>query len=120
MLEIVGSCSERRDVESNAVLGGDWLVVLLLLENWSLGQRSFNLGDGVVHFLLDDLLLLWRRSLGAVDGDGQARLGRWAAALEGDVGRSVHRVASFLFGSWSVIRDERAFALSTSGLFVFL
>jgi hypothetical protein len=113
--------SEGRDVERDAVMrvrlrSGrlKMMMQLLLLERqWSF---SNDFRDGIVDFLFDDLLLFWRRCL---DWNRQAWLGRRTAALERNVGRSVHRVAPFLFRSRSVVRCC-PFALAASRLLVLL
>lgn len=114
--------SEGRDVERDAVMRL-WLrsgrlkvmlMLLLLLERqWSV---SNDFRDVIVDFLFDDLLLFWRRCL---DWNRQAWLGRRTAALKRNVGRSVHRVAPFLFRSRSVVRCW-PFALAASWLLVLL
>ena len=122
MLEVVRS--KGRDVERDAVMRlrlrcGRLEVLLLLLlfkRQWSFSQWSLNFRDVIVDFLFDDLLLFRRRRL---DWNCQTGLGRWTATLKRDVGRSVHRVASFLFRSRSVV-GSGPFALPASGLFVFL
>jgi len=117
MLEVVRS--KRRDIERNAVmrLRSSRLEVLILMfkRKWSVSQGSIDFRDVIVHFLFDDLLLFWRRGL---DWNCQARFWRRTAALKRDVGRSVHRVASFLLWRRSII-GRGSFALAASRLLVF-
>ena len=113
--------SEGRDVERDAVMrlrlrSGRLKVMLMLLlleRQWSF---SNDFRDVIVDFLFDDLLLFWRRCL---DWNRQAWLGRRTAALKRNVGRSVHRVAPFLFRGRSVVRCW-PFALAASWLLVLL